>query len=149
MEDKDVFAPINVPLFEWVLENIFKNAIDAILKSDYIEIKGQADAEQQMFHDNRHCGHLNLHKKDVYDIDIYQKISASYVLYLDKKKSSLREVNARLQALNPDAVLDRGYSVTRTMPDAIVVRDPQKIFIGQDLEVTVAKGKLICRVKGK
>lgn len=25
-----VFAPVNVPLFEWVLENIFKNAIDAM-----------------------------------------------------------------------------------------------------------------------
>ena len=30
MEDLDVYAPINIPLFEWVLENIFKNAIDAI-----------------------------------------------------------------------------------------------------------------------
>jgi signal transduction histidine kinase len=26
----DVFAPMNVPLFEWVLENIFKNAVDAM-----------------------------------------------------------------------------------------------------------------------
>lgn len=30
MEDVDVYAPINIPLFEWVLENLFKNAIDAI-----------------------------------------------------------------------------------------------------------------------
>jgi signal transduction histidine kinase len=26
----DVFAPMNIPLFEWVLENIFKNAVDAM-----------------------------------------------------------------------------------------------------------------------
>jgi signal transduction histidine kinase len=26
----DLFAPLNVPLFEWVLENIFKNAADAM-----------------------------------------------------------------------------------------------------------------------
>lgn len=26
----DVYAPMNVPLFEWVLENIFKNAVDAM-----------------------------------------------------------------------------------------------------------------------
>jgi signal transduction histidine kinase len=26
----DVFAPMNVPLFEWVLENLFKNAVDAM-----------------------------------------------------------------------------------------------------------------------
>ena len=30
MASHDVFAPMNVPLFEWVLENIFKNAVDAI-----------------------------------------------------------------------------------------------------------------------
>lgn len=26
----EIFAPMNVPLFEWVLENIFKNAVDAM-----------------------------------------------------------------------------------------------------------------------
>lgn len=26
----DVYAPMNIPLFEWVLENIFKNAVDAM-----------------------------------------------------------------------------------------------------------------------
>lgn len=71
------------------------------------------------------------------------------VIYLNKKKHLLREVNARLHALNPSAVLERGYSITRTIPDATVVIDPETINIGQDLEVTVARGKLICRVKGK
>jgi exodeoxyribonuclease VII large subunit len=56
---------------------------------------------------------------------------------------------AGLHALSPKATLSRGYSITRTIPDAVVVRDPQKVSIGQDLEVTVAKGSLICRVKGK
>jgi exodeoxyribonuclease VII large subunit len=71
------------------------------------------------------------------------------VIYLNKKQHLLREVNARLHALNPSAVLERGYSITRTIPDATVVIDPETINIGQDLEVTVARGKLICRVKGK
>ncbi|UCD32575.1 MAG: exodeoxyribonuclease VII large subunit, partial [Desulfobacterales bacterium] len=70
-------------------------------------------------------------------------------IYLNNQKYLLREVNARLYALNPNAILERGYSITRTMPEAIVVRDPREVGIGQDLEVTVAKGKLICRVKGK
>jgi signal transduction histidine kinase len=29
-QNYEVFAPINVPLFEWVLENLFKNSIDAM-----------------------------------------------------------------------------------------------------------------------
>lgn len=30
MANHDVYAPMNIPLFEWVLENIFKNAVDAM-----------------------------------------------------------------------------------------------------------------------
>ena len=70
-------------------------------------------------------------------------------IYLNNKKFLFREINAKLHGLNPTAILDRGYSITRTKPGAIVVRDPRAVDIGQDLEVTVAKGKLICRVKGK
>ena len=70
-------------------------------------------------------------------------------LLIDKKRFLLRETVAGLHVLSPRATLSRGYSITRTIPDAAVVRDPQKVSIGQDLEVTVAKGSLICRVKGK
>lgn len=69
--------------------------------------------------------------------------------YLEKKQYLLREIRARLHALNPNAVLARGYSIARSIPDATVVTDPRTINIGQDIELTVAKGKLICRVKGK
>lgn len=70
-------------------------------------------------------------------------------IYLNNKRYLFREINAKLHALNPTAILERGYSIARTIPGAIVVRDPRAVDIGQDLEVTVAKGKLICRVKGK
>ena len=73
----------------------------------------------------------------------YQKIC------LNNKQSFLRELNARLNALSPNAILSRGYSITRTIPDQVVVRDPQQVNIEQDLEIMVAKGSLICRVKRK
>jgi two-component system, sporulation sensor kinase E len=34
----DVHAPMNVPLFEWVLENIFKNAVDAMTGEGAIDV---------------------------------------------------------------------------------------------------------------
>lgn len=40
------FAPINIPLFEWVLENIFKNAIDAMEGNGQIDIN---ITDQQQF----------------------------------------------------------------------------------------------------
>jgi exodeoxyribonuclease VII large subunit len=72
-----------------------------------------------------------------------------FKLYLDNKQAKLREYHFRLDALSPVAILNRGYSITRTIPDAAIVTDPISISINQDLEVMVAKGSLFCRVKGK
>jgi exodeoxyribonuclease VII large subunit len=77
------------------------------------------------------------------NIQIYTQI------LLSEKRSTLRELDAKLHTLSPKAILDRGYSITRTIPDAIVVRDPLELSIGQDLEVVVAGGSFICSVKRK
>ena len=70
-------------------------------------------------------------------------------IQLDKKRFKLRELSAKLYTLNPDAILARGYSITRTIPDAMVIRDPKEVYISQELEVMVAKGAFICSVKRK
>jgi exodeoxyribonuclease VII large subunit len=61
----------------------------------------------------------------------------------------LRELRARLDALSPIAILERGYSITRTLPEAKIVLDPETVDVHQELEVIVSKGALICRVKEK
>jgi exodeoxyribonuclease VII large subunit len=68
---------------------------------------------------------------------------------IDKKSGNLRETSVQLQTLSPLAILNRGYSITRTIPDLNLVLDPRTVSIGQDLEVMLAKGTLTCRVKGK
>jgi exodeoxyribonuclease VII large subunit len=68
---------------------------------------------------------------------------------LEKKSARLDELRARLETLSPIAILERGYSITRTIPDLKVVRSPRRVAINQDLEVMVAKGSLTCRVKEK
>lgn len=68
---------------------------------------------------------------------------------LENKSAHLGQLKARLEALSPIAILERGYSITRTIPDLKVVRDPKHVSINQDLEVMVAKGSLTCRVKEK
>jgi len=70
-------------------------------------------------------------------------------IHMNNKDFLLREFNARLHALSPHAILSRGYSITRTVPDAVVVTDPQKVRIGQHLEVMVAKGFLYVKVSEK
>ena len=68
---------------------------------------------------------------------------------IDNKKSRLRELSVQLETLSPIAILKRGYSITRTLPDLNLVVNPKMVSIEQDLQVMVAKGTLTCRVKGK
>jgi len=70
-------------------------------------------------------------------------------IYIQNRRSITIVLASRLNDLSPVAILDRGYSITRTIPDAVVVRDPKIVNLGQNLEVMLSKGSLICRVEGK
>lgn len=67
---------------------------------------------------------------------------------ISSSRSSLRETTGRLESLNPLAILRRGYSVTRRLPDRMVVTDPGQVHLDQPLELLVAKGTILCNVKG-
>jgi exodeoxyribonuclease VII large subunit len=84
-------------------------------------------------------------KLDNYKFNILKLLE----IYINLKKSKLRELSAKLEALSPHAILQRGYSITRTIPDAVIVRDYETVALHQELEVLLAKGQLLCRVKGK
>jgi exodeoxyribonuclease VII large subunit len=68
---------------------------------------------------------------------------------IKKDYSRLSELTASLNSINPIAILERGYSITRTIPHGKIVRDPDQVLIHQDLEVIVSKGVIICRVERK
>ena len=80
---------------------------------------------------------------------INEKLLNSLVIYNHSNRIKTRELSAKLEALNPLAILARGYSVTRTIPKAALVKDSQMVAVDQELEVMLARGRLICRVKGK
>lgn len=102
--------PNDIDIIHFGSNEDFEQASKTLLRSNYIEIKGLADSEQRMFHDSRTCGHLTQHTKDIYDIDLYQKISASCIVYLDKKKLKTYVVNCNMsefktKVLKPEAEL--------------------------------------------
>jgi len=82
-------------------------------------------------------------------INITDKLSILNIIYLKNKRSLLRESTGRLFALNPTAILKRGYSITRTIPDVSIVKTAHSVTIGQNLEVMLAKGKLLVNVYKK
>jgi exodeoxyribonuclease VII large subunit len=97
---------------------------------------------------NNSPAHQSYNLNVMVEQNIY-KLIKSFNKNIDKKAAGLRELSVQLETLSPMAILKRGYSITRTIPDLNLVMDPRMVSIEQDLEVMVAKGTLTCRVKGK
>lgn len=57
---------------------------------------------------------------------------------------------AKLAALSPMAILERGYSIARTMSASgyRIIREADTVEKDQKLEILLAKGSLTCRVEG-
>lgn len=64
-------------------------------------------------------------------------------------KHKINELSANINILNPRAILKRGYSITRTIPDKHIIMDPNNVVITQQIEVIVNKGSLVCSVERK
>ena len=68
---------------------------------------------------------------------------------LNTKRLTLKEIDGRLQALNPSAVLERGYSITRLLSDKTIITKSDDVSAGQLLEILLAQGSIVCRVERK
>ena len=66
---------------------------------------------------------------------------------LNTKRLTLKEIDGRLQALNPSAVLERGYSITRLLSDKSIILNSDDVSVGQLLEIILSKGSILCRVE--
>jgi len=78
---------------------------------------------------------------------ILLNIIKSFNAIISRKRYMLNEHSSKLSALNPVAILQRGYSITRTVPDKQIITDSKNVNIDQRLEVIVSKGSIICRVE--
>ena len=93
-------------------------------------------------------------KKKIEDLrlktdDFTSRLVRMFINNINQRREHLAWRVDRLNALNPTAILARGYSITRTIPEAVVVRNSGQVKIGQNLEVMVEKGSLTCRVERK
>ena len=68
---------------------------------------------------------------------------------LSRRRAQVNELHAGLIALNPTAILNRGYSITRLMDSKHIVTDAHEVSTKQKLEILLAKGRLYCRVEEK
>lgn len=68
---------------------------------------------------------------------------------LRRGRDRLARDSARLSALSPLAVLERGYSIAHKLPEEKIVKDASTLHVGDRLRLTFAAGKSVCRVESK
>ena len=66
---------------------------------------------------------------------------------LDKRNSALFSVRNKLDSLNPLSILQRGYSITRKLPEMNIIKDPADVKTGDSINIFLAKGHIDCVVK--
>lgn len=83
-------------------------------------------------------------------VEIIKSNIQYYIRIYYKTNSAKLEIQvARLSTLSPIAILERGYSITRTISDKTVVKSAGSVEIGQNLDILLARGSLVCRVGRK
>lgn len=68
---------------------------------------------------------------------------------LDSRHTGWEKEVARLDAMSPLAILNRGYSITRRLPGNQILRDVDGVEMKEQVAVRLHRGELTCRVEEK
>lgn len=82
---------------------------------------------------------------------IMDKIKSNYIInnpsvILDSYKNRLDTLKLKLELLNPDNILDKGYSIV--YQDNQIIKDASKLKIDDEIKIVVKTGKITANVKG-
>ncbi len=77
-----------------------------------------------------------------------ERLAAAARRRVGQAAESVARLGANLVHLNPQSVLERGYSIARG-PDGAVVRDSGALVVGDSLSLTFARGRANARIIGK
>jgi exodeoxyribonuclease VII large subunit len=75
------------------------------------------------------------------------RLTTSTRAHIEAKRARLAEVAARLHALSPLAVLDRGFALVRK-PGGAVVRRAADLAVGDSVDIRLARGQIQARIEG-
>lgn len=88
---------------------------------------------------------ISYHKQAV--SGLHARLEHSINKEVSNRRAELKTLHAGLESLNPMAVLQRGYSITRRQSDKRILYDPQSVDNGERIETVLAKGDLISKVE--
>jgi exodeoxyribonuclease VII large subunit len=64
----------------------------------------------------------------------------------EQRKSRVGSAIALLDSLSPLAVLRRGYTITRRLPDGLILRRAEDVVAGQEVAILLAAGSLHAKI---
>jgi exodeoxyribonuclease VII large subunit len=67
--------------------------------------------------------------------------------FLKQRREQLRQLERRLNALGPEQVLARGYSITMDVGTGKVLREAKKVKPGQKLKTRLKTGEIVSRAE--
>lgn len=80
---------------------------------------------------------------------MHQSLIGQMDRIIKKARVNMDRHTDMLDALNPLAILQRGYSITRSVPQRTIVRNARQVKIGQSLEILLGTGQLTVSVDDK
>lgn len=84
-----------------------------------------------------------------YLLRLKRELSFLVSRYLKLVREQLDKEMKQLHALSPLAILERGYSIARTLPDLNIITDVSSVSVGDSINVKVARGEIISKVEKK
>lgn len=81
--------------------------------------------------------------------NLREKLFGIMEILVSNKREETRRWGEKLNALSPLKVLERGYSITFLLPERKILRSSEETKMGDQVEVKLWKGKILCRVEEK
>ncbi len=87
-----------------------------------------------------------LHRLATRAQDLTKRFELQIGFYLRQKRNRLESLLTTIDSLSPLAILSRGYSITRKLPEMTLVKEARSVSPGQQVHVRLHRGSLICRI---
>lgn len=139
----EMVIPDKNELKKYILQ-LFKNIYDYVI----YEIQNKKDMVESLENNYFFRRPVDMVKQFSQRVDeltsnLYK--SFSHVIRIDKK--NLSELESKLFALNPESILQRGYSITYKLPDKKIIRSAGDIKVSDDVLMKFWDGSAEARIK--
>jgi exodeoxyribonuclease VII large subunit len=116
-----------------VLRNKKQNLYSDLRQLD-IRIRHQSPARQ-------------INEKKILLNNVQEKMVKNFSFRLAALKDKLHKNSAVLESLSPLGVLQRGYSITRSVASGLIVRQLTDLRIGEDVNIQLARGNFNAKIE--